>query len=303
MFRVISRWRLFGGPSPGPRSPGGRPPRGGNPSGRRSRRAGSRRRHSLAALLSAVAAVGLCALAACALFVPGFVLGAGPAAMAPASETAPDVAAPSDGLAAPSADLPVPSAGSLLVTLPWGSGNGQVGLEAPGEGLARGPEAIAVAPDGRIAILDSVNKRVVLLDPTGAFITAVPTTLAEPRFLAVDDARLYVLDCDADRQILSLDWSGASLGAAALPQLTDVVTGLFATDMGPCVEVAHDSVFAVDMTGCSSGPTCAPRPAGRPSPCEPRFARSPGGRSEPTSVGWPRSVSNRARAQRSSSPK
>ena len=123
-----------------------------------------------------------------------------------------------------------------------------MGLVQPAEGLTRGPEALAVAPSGRIAVLDSVNSRLVLLAADGSFAGTVPVNLEEPRFLAVDDGTLYVLDADADHRLVSFDWQGTQLGAAQLPALDDVVTGLFTTTDGPCVEVAHDDVFLVDMT-------------------------------------------------------
>ena len=92
-----------------------------------------------------------------------------------------------------------------------------MGLAQPIEGLTRGPEALAVAPDGRIAVLDSVNDRVVFLDADGQLAGAVPVPFAEPRFLAVNDDRLYVLDCDADRRLVTLDWTGADRGVTVLP--------------------------------------------------------------------------------------
>lgn len=211
------------------------------------------RRARLAAVLGSVGALSLCAVAACALFVPGFVMGAERPVEAPVATTAAPSAAGGGGAGA-SADsfLPnltavpdsaAPSTGSLLVTLPWGSGAGQVGLRAPAEGLTSGPEALAVAPDGRVAVLDSVNERVVLLEPSGAFASSVAVSLAAPRFLAATNDRLYVLDCDSDRRLLTLDWAGTVLEELVLPDLEDVVTGLFATDSGPCIEVAHKNTF------------------------------------------------------------
>jgi hypothetical protein len=194
----------------------------------------------------------------------------GPEPAAPGSPTSPlgqvakadreaaSIAAASDPLDPGSPTLPadvVPSAGSLLVTLPWGSGDGEVGLVRPTEGLAHGPEALAIAPDGRIALLDSVNKRVLFLDSAGQYTGAVGVFLNEPRFLAVTDTRVYVLDCDADRRLVTLGWSGESYGSVALPALPDAVSGLFATAVGPCVEVAHDKVYR--LTGAASVKTSA----------------------------------------------
>ena len=139
--------------------------------------------------------------------------------------------------------------GALLVTLPWGSGAGEVGFADTAEGLSRGPEALAVAPDGRIAVLDSVNSRLMLLDPTGRPFATAQIPLSAPRFLAVDDDELHVLDCDADRQLITFDWNGTDIGAVSVPELSDVVTGLFATDQGPCVEVSHETVVLLTPAG------------------------------------------------------
>lgn len=215
------------------RSEPGRPP--GDAPGRPQARPGRVRRGvPITTRAGAALAVGLCAVAGCALLVPGLVLGA-EAPVTPVDK-------PAAAAGRPAAD---PSPGTLLVTLGWGDGPGKVGVLRPIEGLARGPEALAVAPNGRIAVLDSVNKRVVFLDAGGRPEGTADIPLAEPRFLAVDDDHLYVLDCDADRRIVTIDWSGAVLDATALPELSDVVTGIFATEAGPCVEVAHDSVFLV----------------------------------------------------------
>ena len=230
-------------------------------------------------LLALTTALGACAVTACGLLLPGLVLGAESPAPKPgpemvleapvtldpveavtpvaAREATPGTTGTGPGVVTSaqagseaaclvaSASLPALADSSPLVTLPWGSGQGQVGLAQPVEGLTRGPEALAIAPDGRIAVLDSVNRRVVLLDAQGRWAGAVALPLAEPRFLAVDDERLYVLDCDNMRRLTTLDWTGAALGTISLPRLDDVVTGLFATAEGPCVEVAHAQSFFV----------------------------------------------------------
>lgn len=214
---------------------------------------------SLVALSSAIVVL---ALLTCALLIPGFVLPAS-AETTSSTQVTPDSAGP-DGSAraatsgtAPADSAPSnPATGRKLVTLAWGSGNGQVGLAQPVEGLTRGPEALAVSPDGRIAVLDSVNSRLVLLAPDGAAAGTIPLTLTEPRFLAVDGTTIYVLDADTDHQLVSFDWQGTPLRAAQVPAQDDVVTGLFITDDGPCVEIAHDQVFLVEFKD-NSKPTVA----------------------------------------------
>ncbi len=187
-------------------------------------------------------ALGVCTIAACALAVPNMVFGAGESGPRP--------------------DGRPPSESSPLFTLPWGDGEGQVGLLRPVEGLTRGPEALAAAADGRMAVLDSVNRRIVFLDRLGEYVGTAEVPLAEPRFLAVDDERVYVLDCDADRLLVTMDWSGVVLATMPVPEFPDLITGLFATSEGACVEVAHDVVLLMDGARRSSSRGLAGRPVG-----------------------------------------
>jgi hypothetical protein len=190
-------------------------------------------------------ATGLVAagLAVCVLATPGLVFGSSKPAVAQQT-----------GLAK----------GATVVTLEWGNGEGRVGLASTNEGLTRGPEAFAVADDGRIAVLDSVNKRVLVLKPTGEFESSVAIDLQEPRLLAVSKDRIYVLDCDASRKLVETSWDGSGTKTTALPKLNDVVTGLFATKAGPVVEVGHESSYLVaSASTVSSAGALAPL-SGRP---------------------------------------
>ena len=215
-------------------------------------------------LIALASALGLLALLFCALLVPGFVM---PADADTTSSTQAAPAGNAAGQPATTGTLPAqpvplePSLGRQLVTLPWGDGAGQVGLVRLSEGLTRGPEALAVAPDGRMVILDSVNSRLVLLGADGSFSGSIALSLSQPRFLAVANGSIYVLDADTDRQLVCLDWQGAQIHSAQLPPLDDVVTGLFATDDGPCVEVAHDQVFAVEFKDDGKQATLSGAPA------------------------------------------
>jgi hypothetical protein len=202
--------------------------------------------------------------AACALVVPGLAFAA----------TEPTVSeAPTDpGSMELAASADQAAASTVLVTLPWGQGDDQVGLFRTKEGLTRGPEALAIAPDGRMAVLDSINQRLLLLDQTGHVTGKIQVPLAAPRFLALDDGMLYVLDADVDRQLTSFTWSGELATVVTLPPLADVVTALFATSEGACVEVAHQTAFLLsgsfhlsaseNSTGTAPAPDC--ELAGRP---------------------------------------
>ena len=134
--------------------------------------------------------------------------GAGPDGSSPRGDTRARCSRPPVG--------PAPRTGSWS-PFPGAAGTDQVGLAQPAEGLTRGPEALAVAPDGRIAVLDSVNSRLVLLAADGAVAGTVPLTLTEPRFLAVDDGLIYVLDADTDRQLVMLRLAGSAVRCGSDP--------------------------------------------------------------------------------------
>ena len=237
-------------------------PPGGTPRRRRSGACRLRRRRLAALLSSAVAsAIGVAIL--CALLLPGLAPGVSAAEpAAAAATTASATAATPVTSTVPQGQGPGPTAlskGSTLVLLPWGSGPGQVGLLRPVEGLAQGPQSLAIAPDGRIAILDSVNHRILELDGKGTVTGSVAVPLTEPRFLAVTADRLFVLDCDTDRRLLVFDWAGQAVDSISVPAFDDPVSSLFATDRGPCLELAHQRVYLVQH---GSGTVASPKAAG-----------------------------------------
>lgn len=141
------------------------------------------------------------------------------------------------------------SQGAILVALPWGQGPGQVGLQSPQEGLARGPEALAVAPDGRLVVLDGVNGRLLLLSAAGTPTATVPLDLTSPRFVAATNQTVSVLDADSDRQVQVFDWDGASVATYDLPAVDEPATALLAGDDGLAVEYAHDHVERLEAAG------------------------------------------------------
>jgi hypothetical protein len=229
--------------------------------GRKERRLCKKRRAKIASVLPLVAATVLCGGAACLMSVPGPVL-AGQSQTGTVSETtttgsSPGSASPSMGVLSAGQEQagypPSASTGVRLVTLAWGAGQGQVGLAASSEGLQRGPEGLAVARDGRVAILDSVNHRVLTLGPSGAILGTIPVPLSEPRFLAVTDSRMYVLDADADHRLIGFDWAGADIGTLDVAAFDDPVTALFAVDDGVCIEVGHADVQLIESSQFVSG--------------------------------------------------
>ncbi|MHB9148983.1 MAG: hypothetical protein ACYC33_02680 [Thermoleophilia bacterium] len=155
------------------------------------------------------------------------------------------------------------SGGSPLFTLPWGDGPGQVGLVRRADEESRGPEALAVAPDGRVAMLDSVNDRLLLLTPAGDPVATAPLDVAAPRFLAVDSDQVLVLDADDSQRLLTYSWSGERLADVSVGPFDEPVTALLVDSQGqPLIETNHDRV--ADPAEFSPGRNAQAEARGRP---------------------------------------
>lgn len=67
--------------------------------------------------------------------------------------------------------------------LPWGAGDGAIGWRAPAEEFrGDGPSGLAVAPDGRVLVVDRLNRRLVAVDAGGA--TTLGTVAEDAEHLA-----------------------------------------------------------------------------------------------------------------------
>jgi len=173
------------------------------------------------------------------------------------------------------------SKGTALLALPWGDGPGQVGVTTGSDSEGRGPECLAIAPDGRIAILDSVNSRLVLVDGSGAAAGVIPLTLRSPRFLAVTSEAIHVLDADEDRLLLAFSWEGAQVSSRPVGPFPEPVTALLLDGDAPVIEVGHRGTLTPDTLSPGSragaevgGSTSAEVTPGRP------MARQSGRRAE-----------------------
>lgn len=162
------------------------------------------------------------------------------------------------------------SEGELLVRLPWGDGPGEVGLAAPPEGLSRGPESLAVSPEGSLFVLDSVNRRLLTLTSDGSVERTVPIPLRYPRFLAVDEDRAWVLDIDEDRVLAGLDRTGHQVASYLIAPPRQPVTGLFVQSGRVLIETGHDRVVALPAAPAADGRAtdldALPAAPGRPTP-------------------------------------
>ncbi|MFL5802231.1 MAG: pre-peptidase C-terminal domain-containing protein [Roseiflexaceae bacterium] len=103
-----------------------------------------------------------------------------------------------------------------IVTLPVGSGDGQIGYQLQVEGgIDRGPQALSVAPDGTIYLLDSVQQRVhVIAKRIVRETIALPFTTYPKDILATADG-LYILD--DDNRVLRVSLAGKPVQEYKLP--------------------------------------------------------------------------------------
>ncbi|MHB1343344.1 MAG: NHL repeat-containing protein [Thermoleophilia bacterium] len=165
--------------------------------------------------------------------------------------------------------LPEASDGSTVVSFPWGDAPGEVGLAAPDGGERRGPESFAVASDGRIVILDSVNRRLVTVESPSTPAGTIPLQLRSPRFLAATTEQIHVLDADDDHRLQTFAWDGRLLADREIQEEEGPVTALLLdADGSPMIELAHDRTVAVGTPGEVRGllattPDSRGRPAGK----------------------------------------
>lgn len=153
----------------------------------------------------------------------------------------------------------------LVLSLPWGQGEGSVGLWRGGDGRAYGPPSFAVAPDGRVAVLDAAGQRVLLFDAQGRPLAAWP--------LAVPPGAPPGPTAGA-----AGGGPAAAPGAAAGPWWTDVA---FAPHGGLwVVDAAGARVLELDAAGQVRRAVALPAPAppdGRPLVVADRVAVDPQG--------------------------
>ncbi|HEY3229128.1 MAG TPA: hypothetical protein VGJ87_07910, partial [Roseiflexaceae bacterium] len=103
-----------------------------------------------------------------------------------------------------------------IVTLPVGSGDGQIAYQFHVEGgIDRGPQALAVAPDGTIYLLDSVQRRVHAIANGAVRNTLAMPFVTYPKDILATADNLYILD--DDNRVLRVSYSGELLQEYKLP--------------------------------------------------------------------------------------
>ncbi len=132
----------------------------------------------------------------------------------------------------------------LVLELPWGDGDAEVGRRGGDESSPVGPMSFAVGPDGFIHVLDQVNYRVLRFDPAGQLDLemTLPATTFQDVAVAPDGA-LLVVDRLVRSSILVLDEAGGTVGeygvlSEAIPE-GGGISATFVLDDGVWLEWAH----------------------------------------------------------------
>jgi hypothetical protein len=160
-----------------------------------------------------------------------------------------------------SAQNPVQT-GELVLALPWGSGPRAVGIQQrEGYPQREGPVAIAVAEDGKIALLDHVNGRVLIYDSNHQTFNHIPLPFVykspgdmlqfdRDGKLAIFDPfgeptggsrvnipRLYLMNLDGSVNIVAPVFAASPIKLAADLQVFDIYDFRWVEPIGPTGEV------------------------------------------------------------------
>jgi hypothetical protein len=155
----------------------------------------------------------------------------------------------------------LPVAGpEVLVSAPWGRGDGEVSREDVG--AHTGPMAIAADRIGGVAVLDTVGGRVLRFDGRGALAAAVPIGVETGDDLAVlPDGSFAVLAYHRlpapGHEVLTFAAGGALRARQEAPQAATLPTALLVDGAALAVESRHENVHPLDGSARLWG-----RPAG-----------------------------------------
>jgi hypothetical protein len=146
----------------------------------------------------------------------------------------------------------------IVVSAPWGAGSDELGRTADDpEGAPIGPMSFAVAADGRIWILDPVNRRLVRF-ANGRADRWIPLAGDAWQDVALGpDGGLWILDRLVGRRLERLDESGRPVASIPVEgagvREGGGVTALLPRDDGVWLEVEHTrSVRVADAQGAAA---------------------------------------------------
>jgi outer membrane protein assembly factor BamB len=158
--------------------------------------------------------------------------------------------------------------GTVVVAGGYGGGEGQFGRRRDPESNPEAPMAVAAGPDGQLAVVDQVNRRI-LRYKDGKLVGTINTGGDTVQDLAFGkDGKLLVLDrlVDGNVQVYGKDGKlvdEVAIGGKGVPE-GGSITGLFSDDDGVYVERDHQAVVRI-ADGSGRADPSRPELVGRPS--------------------------------------
>ena len=131
----------------------------------------------------------------------------------------------------------------------WGNGNGQVGLlKVPGRNY--GPQSFAVdEEDEEIYILDSANRRILIYDMNGDFLSFIPISQMATDLCLGDKGNVYVLH-KAKMKVAEYDPHGSVIATYPLADTKSPVVGIhFSSEKGLFFETADETSYPLVEEG------------------------------------------------------
>ena len=160
------------------------------------------------------------------------------------------------------------SGGKVVIRGSYGGGDGQFGRRRDPESNPEAPMAVAAGPDGQLAIVDQVNRRI-LRYKDGKLVGTVAIggdTVQDVAFAR--DGKMLVLDRLVDGNVQVYGADGKLMNEVPLAgkgvDEGGGVTGVFTDDDGIYVERDHESVMRIADASGKSDPN-RPELVGRPS--------------------------------------
>lgn len=135
--------------------------------------------------------------------------------------------------------------------IPWSSGHDGLGRRAEAEGNPEGPAAVAADGAGGVLIVDGVNGRLVLRGPDGDARVLASPLAATTDVAALPGGGFALLDRLVDRAVAVVDPVGNLRAKLPLPGAageSGLLTGVFASQAGVCVEREHGACVPVATT-------------------------------------------------------
>lgn len=134
---------------------------------------------------------------------------------------------------------------SVLIRTKWGSTDGEFGLRLEAEGNC--PQALAVADDGMLAILDPVNQRVQLFSPKGKWSgkLAISSNAFDIQF---QNQELLIL-APYDNVVTRYSHDGNLMGKILIDRTIEMIDGLRSNAKEVFVQTIDQEQYVIHQTG------------------------------------------------------